>query len=161
MKFKEKLLRFMFGRYGADQLGNFMMWTYIVLLVVNIFVKSLIIYTLALVLMILTIFRMFSKNINARNKENLKFLSIRKKITSFFKLQRDRVRDMRKKVYKKCPSCKAIVRLPRQSGKHSVVCPSCKNRFSVKIMPFAAIISIIIAVLAILTALTVLLIIFL
>ena len=161
MKFKEKLMRFMFGRYGADQLGNFMMWTYIILLVVNIFVKSLIVHTLALVLMILTIFRMFSRNTFARNKENLKFLSIRKKFTSFFKLQFDRVRDVRKKVYKRCPSCKAIVRLPRQSGKHSVVCPSCRNRFSVKIIPFAAILTIIIASVLILTAIPVLLIIFL
>lgn len=151
----------MFGRYGSDQLGNFMMWTYIVLLVVNIFLRSLIIHTVALVLMILTIFRMFSRNISARNKENLKFLSVKKKFTSFFKLQFDRTRDMRTRVYKKCPSCKAIVRLPRQSGNHSVVCPSCKNRFSVKIMPFAALLSIIIASLLTLTALTVLLIIFL
>jgi len=151
----------MFGRYGSDQLGNFMMWTYIGLLLANIFVKSLIMYTLALILMFLTLFRMFSRNINARNKENLKFLSAKKKFTSFFKLQFDRVRDMRKKVYKKCPSCKATVRLPRQSGKHSVVCPSCKERFSVKIMPFAAILSIIIAGILILTAIPVLLIIFL
>ena len=151
----------MFGRYGPDQLGNFMMWTYIILLVINIFTQSLLIYTAALILMFLTFFRMFSRNISARNKENLKFFAIKKKFTSFFKLQSDRTRDMRTKVYKKCPSCKAIVRLPRKSGKHAVVCPSCRNRFSVKIMPFAALIAVITASLLILIALIVFLIIFL
>ncbi len=160
MKFKEKLSRFMYGRYGPDQLGNFMMWTYIILLVINIFVSSILIYTAALILMCWTFFRMFSRNITARNKENLKFFAIKKKFTSFFKLQADRTRDMRTKVYKKCPSCKAIVRLPRKSGKHAVVCPSCKNRFSVKIMPFAALLSLIITVFLALIALIVLLIIF-
>ena len=160
MKFREKLASFMYGRYGNDQLGNFMMWTYVVLLIINLFVSSVTLYTLSIILVCLTVFRIFSRNVNARNKENLKFLAIRKKLLSFFKLQFDRTRDMRRKVYKKCPSCKAIVRLPRKSGKHAVICPSCKNRFSVKIMPFAAIVSIIIAALAILIALSVLLIIF-
>ena len=160
MKFKEKLASFMYGRYGPDQLGNFMMWTYIVLLLVNLFTGSILIYTAALILMFLTFFRMFSRNIAARNKENLNFFAIKKKFTSFFKLQFDRVRDMRKRVYKKCPSCKAIVRLPRSSGKHAVVCPSCKKRFSIRIMPFAALLSLIIATFLVLVALIVLLIIF-
>jgi hypothetical protein len=31
-----------------------------------------------------------------------------------------------------CPHCKANLRLPRKKGKHSVVCPRCKERFEVK-----------------------------
>lgn len=136
MKFKEKLARFMYGRYGTDQLGNFILWTYIVLYLVNLVIRTPIIYILATALMIWTFFRMFSRNIYARNKENLKFLAMKKKFTSFWKLFFDRIKDARQKVYKRCPACRAIVRLPRKAGKHSVTCPKCKGHFKVKIMPF-------------------------
>lgn len=32
-----------------------------------------------------------------------------------------------------CPECRANIRLPKQKGKHTVVCPRCKCRFEVKI----------------------------
>lgn len=140
MKFKERIARFMYGRYGADQLSNFILWTYIALFIINLFLNSLIIYTAATALMVWSFFRMFSRNIYARNKENLKFLSIKGKIASFFKLTFDRIRDVRSKAYKRCPHCKAIVRLPRKGGAHSVTCPKCRSRFRVKILPLWAVI---------------------
>ncbi len=140
MKFKEKMARFMYGRYGADQLSNFILWVYIALFVINLFANSVIIYTAAIALMVWTFFRMFSRNIYARNRENLKFLAAKKKFTSFWKLLFDRVKDSPKKVYKRCPSCRAIVRLPRKGGKHSATCPKCRKSFSIRIMPFWAIV---------------------
>lgn len=135
MRFKEKLARFMYGRYGADQLSNFILWTYIALYLVNLVVRTPIIYLVATALMIWSFFRMFSRNIYARNKENLKFLAVKKKFTSFWKLLFDRIKDSPKKVYKRCPSCRAIVRLPRKAGKHSVTCPKCRGHFKVSIIP--------------------------
>ncbi len=32
-----------------------------------------------------------------------------------------------------CPTCMANIRLPKERGKHTVVCPRCKCRFEVKI----------------------------
>lgn len=142
----------MYGRYGNDQLGQFMLWSYIIMFGMNIFIRSYVISALALVLAILTIWRMFSRNISARNKENLKYLSIKRKFVGFFKLNFDRVRDARKKVYKKCPSCHAVVRLPRKGGKHSATCPACKSRFSLRILPFWAIILISVAVVLLIAA---------
>lgn len=130
----------MYGRYGADQLSNFILWVYIALFVINLFANSIIIYTAAIALMVWTFFRMFSRNIYARNRENLKFLAAKKKFTSFWKLLFDRVKDSPKKVYKRCPSCRAVVRLPRKGGKHSATCPKCRSRFSMRIMPFWAIV---------------------
>ena len=143
MKFRERLARFMYGRYGADQLSNFVLWTYIVLYLLNLIAQSFIIYIGATALMIWSFFRMFSRNIYARNQENLKFLALKKKFKSFWKLLFDKVKDSPKKVYKKCPSCKAIVRLPRKRGKHSVTCPKCQRRFKVKIMPFWLLVAIV------------------
>ena len=142
MKLRERLARFMYGRYGADQLSNFVLWTYIVLYLLNLIAQSFIIYLGATALMIWSFFRMFSRNIYARNQENLKFLALKKRFKSFWKLLFDRVKDSPKKVYKKCPSCKAIVRLPRKKGKHSVTCPKCHGHFEVEIMPFWVVVAI-------------------
>lgn len=132
-KFKNKLYGFMYGRYGSDKLGNCMMIAYVVIIllytVLQFFVSSvwfdLVIWLLSIALVVTIIFRMFSRNIVKRRRENDKFCG-------FFKLRRSKFKDRKTHVYRKCPSCKAILRLPRAKGKHSVVCPRCKHRFTVK-----------------------------
>lgn len=132
-KIRSMLYRFMYGRYGTDKLGNCMLIAYIILvfiqtilslfdgLVVIDFVLSLI--SLALVFTIF--YRMFSKNIVKRRRENEKFCG-------FFRLRKNKFRDRKTHVYRKCPQCKAVLRLPKAKGKHFVVCPRCKHRFSVR-----------------------------
>ena len=34
-------------------------------------------------------------------------------------------------VYKKCPNCRAVLRLPRRKGRHTTICPKCKKEFRV------------------------------
>ncbi|MFR2916862.1 MAG: hypothetical protein ACLTKQ_08005 [Acutalibacteraceae bacterium] len=36
-------------------------------------------------------------------------------------------------VFKKCPGCKAVLRLPRKKGKHTVNCPHCHKNFTVHV----------------------------
>ena len=36
-------------------------------------------------------------------------------------------------VYKKCPSCKAVLRLPKRPGVHKTVCPRCGREFTVRV----------------------------
>lgn len=132
-KFKNKLYGFMYGRYGSDKLGNCMMIAYVVLIlfytVMQFFVSSgwfdLLIWLLSIALFVIIIFRMLSRNIVKRRRENDKFCG-------FFKLRKSKFKDRKTHVYRKCPSCKAILRLPRAKGKHAVVCPRCKHRFTVK-----------------------------
>jgi uncharacterized C2H2 Zn-finger protein len=97
--------------------------------IVSIFVRSiwfsLFYYVVASALVVWMFSRMFSRNIAARKRENDKFCG-------FFKLRRNKFRDRKTHVYRKCPSCKAVLRLPKAKGKHFVVCPRCKNRFEVK-----------------------------
>ena len=132
-KFKSKLYRFMYGRYGTDTLGNVMLFTYIALLLIHTFVgffwdnvwMDAAVWVISAVLAFTVIYRMFSKNLTKRRKENEKFCG-------FFKLRKNKFRDRKTHVYRKCPDCKAVLRLPRAKGKHSVVCPRCKKRFTVK-----------------------------
>ena len=135
-KFKQKLSRFFYGRYGGDTLNKFLLAVYIIVVltmnILSLFFDSPIfglIYTVSSVtllgLIILIFYRILSKNIAKRRLENERFCG-------FFKLRRNKFRDRKTHVYRKCPSCKAVLRLPKAKGKHFVVCPRCKNRFEVK-----------------------------
>lgn len=129
----------MYGRYGTDTLNKVYLGIYIAVVViyyaVSLFIpdtaakaKALLFLAYLLVttvLIILIFFRMFSRNIAKRRRENDRFCG-------FFKLWRNRFRDRRTHVYRKCPKCKAVLRLPRAKGKHAVVCPRCHERFRVR-----------------------------
>ena len=132
-KLKNKFYRFMYGRYGTDTLSKVLLYVYfafvLICTIVSIFVRSiwfsLFYYVVASALIVWMFSRMFSKNIAARKRENDKFCG-------FFRLRKNKFRDRKTHVYRKCPACKAVLRLPKAKGKHFVVCPRCKNRFEVK-----------------------------
>lgn len=132
-KFTDKLIRFMYGRNGNDKLNQFLFWIYFVLLLTNLFLKSVILWVVELILVALYMFRFLSRNIYRRQTENRKFLKIWNKFTGFFKLQKNKFRDRKTHVYRKCEHCKAVLRLPKKKGKHTVRCPQCNKTFSVKI----------------------------
>jgi DNA-directed RNA polymerase subunit RPC12/RpoP len=131
-KFKQSMARFFYGRYGTDTLNKTLLWIYVALVIVYtvvsmfftnaIFTLLYITFSISLVLWIFS--RMFSRKIAARRRENEKFCG-------FFRLRRNKLRDRKTHVYKKCPSCRAVLRLPKAKGHHAVVCPRCKHRFFV------------------------------
>lgn len=119
---KEKLIRFMQGRYGVDALTKFMLYVAIGLMVIGLVFRNGIFNSLAMLLLILGYFRMFSKNIQKRYAENMKYYKIRNQITGFFKVRKTH------HIYK-CPSCKQKIRIPKGKGKIEITCPKCKNHF--------------------------------
>lgn len=131
-KIKSWLYRFMYGRYGTDTLNKVLLGVYIAVVVVYTVVSLFIsdpIFTLVYLLLTLTLvavifWRMFSRKIDKRRRANEKFCG-------FFRLRRNKFRDRKTHIYRKCPSCRAVLRLPKAKGKHNVVCPRCKNRFTV------------------------------
>ena len=141
MRLKERLYRFMYGRYGGDDLSQFLVGVLIALCVIDIFVEifietwfiSLPLTLLRLGLAAWIFFRIFSKNICMRQKENFAFLRIKRKIKEFFQYLKNKWKYRKTHVYKKCPSCKSKLKLPRKKGIHNVKCPKCSNNFSVKI----------------------------
>ena len=132
-KFKNKLYRFMYGRYGTDTLAKVMLWicfawmiaANIIALFTDSIWFSVAYYLITTALIVWMFYRMFSRNIAARRRENERFCG-------FFKLRRNKFRDRKTHVYRKCSSCGAVLRLPKAKGKHFVVCPRCTNRFEVK-----------------------------
>ena len=131
-KLKYKFMMFMQGRYGIDQFYNFLLILYLVLLVINAFVHSLSINLAMLILLCYTFFRVFSKNIAARQKENAKYLIVKSKVKNRFNSIKKQIND-KDHVYRKCPHCKAMLRFPKKKGKHNAICPKCKKELKVRI----------------------------
>lgn len=123
----------MYGRYGPDNLYNFLTVTYLIVAIVNMFLRSAIIAALELVLIFYVFFRFFSRNIYKRSQENRKYLAIKGKVKGFFTLSRQKARERKTNIYKKCPACKSVLRLPRTKGKHTVKCPRCAHRFDMRV----------------------------
>ena len=94
-KFKNKMMRFMQGRYGSDQLARLTMYISFACLIVTIFWHNTFIYFLALVLLIYTYFRMLSRNISRRYNENQIYLKYRYKVIAKFNGFKARMRDRR------------------------------------------------------------------
>ncbi len=131
--FRERLARFMAGRYGIDRLYHFLLAICLCIIVINFFAHSFILSLIESALFAFTIYRVLSRNIYKRQRENEKFLKLIDKPQKYFNLLKCKQRDRKTHVYKKCPSCKNNLRLPKEKGKHTVVCPCCKHRFDVKI----------------------------
>ena len=72
------LSRFMYGRNGADQLGLTTIWAALLLDVANMFIKQqtvhLVIGFLSTVLLVIAVYRMFSRSLQKRRAENARFL---------------------------------------------------------------------------------------
>lgn len=129
-KLKYSLYRFMNGRYGSDQLN-------IALLILSISVSliggilfnrsiyvSLVVYGISF----LILYRGFSKKINKRQQENLKFMRLIQPIKSKYKLIK---LNLTQKQYKhvQCPRCHRTLRVPRGRGKIEITCPHCHVAF--------------------------------
>lgn len=138
MNFRYRLMQFMSGRYGPDETFFVIFIAAVILSVVNIFIRFvslglyLVIQLLVYALIIYSLFRIFSRNLEQRRRENMwvkeKLGFLRRKRDFYAQKKADKVH-----VYKKCPACGAVLRLPRRIGVHKTVCPKCGKEFTVKV----------------------------
>jgi predicted RNA-binding Zn-ribbon protein involved in translation (DUF1610 family) len=131
--FKNRLIRFMYGRYGVDQLYYTSIIVCFVLLIINSLVRSPIIGIIVWAILVWMTFRTFSKNIYKRRMENEKFLKIWNVVKTKCSLTGRKIKDHKTHRYRNCPHCKAVLRLPRKKGYHAVDCPRCHKEFKVRI----------------------------
>ena len=129
MKMKEKVQRFMVGRYGFDELSKISLLLTIALMVVSMFARNRVVYAVSLVLLVYSYWRAFSKNIARRQQENQRFLNIR--YQGIAKWNKWKSRRAQKKIYRfyNCPQCGQMVRVPKGRGRICITCPKCQAEF--------------------------------
>ena len=120
----------MSGRYGVDGLFYALFGVSAVLSFANCFVKSIWLQFIVYAIIIYALFRIMSRNIEARRRENQWFNHIKTKWIKKRNTYRQRKADYTH-IYKKCPRCHVVLRLPRRKGKHTTVCPKCNKEFKV------------------------------
>jgi len=130
----EWLKRFMYGRYGGDNLSKaLLVLSFILLLVTNLLPRDLMwLVIIAYIPALLCIYRIFSRNIYKRQQENYKYLRIRNSAMAWSKRNMTMTKDLKTHKYFTCPNCRQKLRVPRKQGKISVTCPKCKNSFKGK-----------------------------
>ena len=133
---RERIARFMAGRYGTDRLNRFLLISCAVfMLLAAIFRRSpvsLLFWFLSLALIVTVYLRMLSRNRAKRAQENTRYL--RACYNARNKLRMLKERWVQRKDYKffTCPSCKTTLRVPRGKGKVNIVCRKCGNSFQGK-----------------------------
>lgn len=124
----ESFRRFLYGRYGSDQLNLALLIAAVVLSLLSGILSLLLPYTAGVytnlllsaamyALLAIALFRMLSRNIYRRQRENRRFRNLWTRLTD------------RKNRYFRCPKCRQTVRVPRRRGKINIRCPKCGERF--------------------------------
>lgn len=127
----ERLQRFLYGRYGTDKLNLALLIAGLLLSLVG----SLLFWPVTLLadaLYIWALFRTFSRNIPARQREYAAFLRFWGPVESWLRTRKVRFAQRKQYKYFKCPSCRQELRAPRGRGKIEVTCQKCHNVFRTK-----------------------------
>ena len=124
-----QLMQMLYGRNGVDVLAKTCNTVAIILMAINIFLNSTIIYFLWVGLFGYSIFRIFSKNIPKRYAENQKFLEMTVLPRKRMNLVKMQWRDRSTSKYYMCSKCHQQIRVPKGKGKIEIRCPKCSNRF--------------------------------
>ena len=142
MGFKEKLIRFMQGRYGMDELNKALNAAALIGLFASLIVSfasgtsragsivSTVLWIISIAIMGFALFRSFSRNIPARRAENEWY---RLHIAAPFTKKKNEVKTRRAQAathrFFKCPKCGQTVRVPKGKGKIKITCPKYGEEF--------------------------------
>ena len=130
---REKLSRFMQGRYGVDQFSNFLIIAALVLLVMEFFARGsgarMILNSASTLLIIYAYFRILSKNHYKRYAENEKYLKLHNKVKFFVARKRSHMQQRKTHHIYKCPKCRQSIRVPKGKGRIAITCPKCRTEF--------------------------------
>ena len=116
-RMRAALQRFMAGRSGVDQLNIALLICGLVLSLVGSFSGLGLFYYLAYLPLLLALWRMLSRNVAARRKENEWLKGILRRLKDHTHC------------YFRCPKCRQRVRVPKGKGRISIRCPKCGESF--------------------------------
>lgn len=108
MKFRERLYRFMQGRYGAggaDAFTRFLSVLTFIFILLSFF-RVPFTYLLAIGLIVYMYFRLLSRNYYKRQQENNFYLKQEYKVKNFFARTKKNLQQMKTHHIYRCPTCK-------------------------------------------------------
>lgn len=131
-RFTSAIARFMYGRNGPDQLNTALLILYVIVWAAQLFasrvtVLAAVLNALSVLLALLVLFRLFSRNLARRRAENARFLSWWLPIKNRVSGVRQRSLDKEHK-YFTCKNCRTICRVPAGKGKIEITCPKCGEK---------------------------------
>lgn len=126
---RERLMRFMYGRYGMDSLGKCTVGAGLVCAVMTWFTDTPLFPALSWAFIIYAYFRMFSRNTYKRAAENRAYLAKTYKLRCFFARQKNLLAQRKTHHIYTCPSCRQKIRIPRGKGRIEIRCPKCSTTF--------------------------------
>lgn len=129
---QRKLVDWLQGRQGPDDLAVFSVNLAIVIVLVNLFLHVSWLGIVALLLVAYSMFRIQSKNLAVRARENEKFLKLLGPARPWVQNPGAAWGELRAYKHVRCVSCKQKVRVPRGKGKLRVTCPKCRAKFEVR-----------------------------
>ena len=125
---RTRLANFMIGRNGSDNLSRFVS----VVVGIMILVAAIVGGSVSSMLWIFIVaglaycyFRIFSRDYNKRREENMRYLQFKSEFLSYFHGAKERFSQRRDYKFFRCPSCRAMLRVPR--GKE-IGRASCRER---------------------------------
>lgn len=127
-----KFIQFMQGRRGTDDFSSFLVVVAIIFMVLAFITGLDVLSWLAFIVLIYSLFRCYSKNITARDRENQTYLRIIEKPKKEFSLLRKKWTNRKTTKYFKCKGCGQTLSVPRGKGTLRVVCPKCKTETKFK-----------------------------
>lgn len=127
---KNRMQLWMYGRYGQDELSICLAWVSFAILIIGMFVPIL--YPLAFIPLVWSLFRCFSKNTHKRQQERYAYLRFKNKIKAAFRIRKRMWQERKTHKYYKCPSCKTWLRVPKGKGKIKITCSKCKTEITKK-----------------------------
>ena len=129
---QRKVAEWLRGRQGPDDLAVFCVNLAMVIVLVNVFAHVGALSFVALAVLAYGIFRIQSKNLGARARENEAFLNALGPVRPWVQNPRAAYGELRAYKHVRCTSCKQKMRVPRGKGKLRVTCPKCRTKFEVK-----------------------------
>ena len=126
---RDKIYRFMQGRYGTDDFYKFLFWVALIGIVINWFFKSQLLSFAVTLILAYSMYRVLSKNHSARYAENQRYLQATAKIRYWFDQQKKLMEERKYHHIYTCPKCRQKIRIPKGKGKIMIRCPKCHHEF--------------------------------
>ena len=120
------------GSNGPDTLGRWAMTLGLLFALLNIFFYNMVFTALSFMLMSYAVYRLFSRNVPARQAEDERFRSFVKRPTDALRRLRRQAANRKTTVYLTCKECGQHLSVPKGKGKMRVVCPKCKHETTIR-----------------------------